>query len=172
MSYAQTEVKTNKNKSRNKIWFKPPFSQNVKINISKIFLTLIKKHFPNRRSLHKIFNLNTIKLIYNCMSNMSSFIKEHDRNILSSPPNREKRSCNCRNKYNCPLGGSCLKTCIVYSAHVIKQNETPVYYETSDGEFKYRYNNHTNSFRNQGYENKTELAKHIWQLKCNGISLI
>ena len=106
------------------------------------------------------------------MSNMSSFIKEHDRNILSSPPNREKRSCNCRNKYNCPLGGSCLKTCIVYSAHVIKQNETPVYYEISDGEFKYRYNNHTNSFRNQGYENKTELAKHIWQLKCNGISLI
>ena len=48
------------------------------------------------------------------MSNMSSFIKQHNRNILSSSPNSKKRSCNCRNKDNCPLAGSCLKMCIVY----------------------------------------------------------
>ena len=45
MSYVQTEVKTSKNRSRNIIWFNPPFSQNVKTNIGKIFLKLIKKHF-------------------------------------------------------------------------------------------------------------------------------
>ena len=82
MSYAQTEVKTNKNRSRNIIWFNPPFSQNIKTNIGKIFLKLIKKHFPNHHRLHKIFNLNTIKLSYSCMSNMSSFIKQHNRNIF------------------------------------------------------------------------------------------
>ena len=70
--------------------------------------------------------------------------------------------------YNCPLAGNCLKMCIVYRAHVIKLNETHVYYGRSDGEFKYRYSNHTNSFRNQDYENKTELRKHIRQLKRNG----
>ena len=71
-------------------------------------------------------------------------------------------------KTNCPLAGNCLKTCIIYRAHVIKLNETHVYYGASDGEFKYRYNNHRNSFRNQDYENKTELSKYIWQLKRNG----
>ena len=75
MSYAQTEVKTNKNRSRNMFWFNPPFSENVKTNIGKIFLKLIKTHFPNHHRLHKIFNLNTTKLSYSCMSNMSSFIK-------------------------------------------------------------------------------------------------
>ena len=51
MSYAQTEVKTSKNRSWNMIWFNPPFSQNVKTNIDKIFLKLIKKHFPNHHRL-------------------------------------------------------------------------------------------------------------------------
>ena len=59
MSYAQTEVKTNKNRSGNSIWFNPPFSENVKSNIGKIFLNLLKKHFPNHHHLYKIFNLNT-----------------------------------------------------------------------------------------------------------------
>ena len=54
MSYAQTEVKSNKNRSRNIIWFNPPFSQNVKTSIGKIFLKLIEKHFPNHHHLHKI----------------------------------------------------------------------------------------------------------------------
>ena len=102
------------------------------------------------------------------MSNMSSFIKQHN-NILSLSPNSEECSCNCRNKDNCPLAGSCLKTYIVYRANVIKQNKTHIYYGASDGEFKYQYNNYTNSLRNQDYENKTELSKHIRQTKCNGI---
>ena len=66
---------------------------------------------------------------------MSSFIKEHNRNVLSSSPNSEKHSYNCRNKGNCPLASSCLKTCIVYRADVIKENETHVCYGVSDGEF-------------------------------------
>ena len=57
------------------------------------------------------------------MSNMSNFIKQHNSNILSSPTKTEERSCNFRNKDNCPLDGSCLKTCIVYRADVIKQME-------------------------------------------------
>ena len=96
---------------------------------------------------------------------MSSFIKQRSRNILSLSSNSEERLCNCRNKGNCPLVGSCLKTCIVQRADFIKQNETHVYYDASDGESKYQYNNHTNSFWNQDYENKTEFSKHIWQLK-------
>ena len=40
MSYAQTEVKTNKNRSWKVVWFNAPFSENVKSNIGKIFLNL------------------------------------------------------------------------------------------------------------------------------------
>ena len=167
MSYAQTEVKNSRNRSRNIIWFNPPFSQNVKTNIGKLFLKLVKKHFPKRHCLHKIFNPNTVKLSYSCMSNMSNFIKQHNSNILSSPTKIEERSCNCRNKDNCPLDGSCLKTCIVYRADVIKHNGTHIYYGASDGEFKFQYNNHTKSFRYRGYEHETELSKHIWELKDN-----
>ena len=75
MSYAQTEVKNSRNRSRNIIWFNPLFSQNVKTNIGKLFLKLVKKHFPKHHRLHKLFNPNTVKLSYSCMSNMSSFIK-------------------------------------------------------------------------------------------------
>ena len=98
MSYAQTEVKNSRNRSRNIIWFNPPFSQNVKTNIGKLFLKLVKKRFPKHHRLHKIFNPNTVKLSYSCMSNMSNFIKQHNSNILSSPTKTEERSCNCRNK--------------------------------------------------------------------------
>ena len=112
MPYAQTEVKISRNRSRNIIWFNPPFSQNVKTNIGKLFLKLVKKHFPKHHRLHKIFNPNTVKLSYSCMSNMSNFIKQHNSNILSSPTKTEERPCNCRNKDNCPLDGSCLKTSV------------------------------------------------------------
>ena len=101
------------------------------------------------------------------MSNGSSFIKQHKRNISSSLPNSKERSCKFRNKDNCPIAGSCLITYIVYRADVIKPNETHLYYGVSDREFKYRYNNHTNSFRNKDYENKLKLWKHIWQLNRN-----
>ena len=37
MPYAQTEVKTNQNRSWNIIWFSPQFSQNVKTNIGNFF---------------------------------------------------------------------------------------------------------------------------------------
>ena len=77
------------------------------------------------------------------MKNMSTIIKQHNSTVLSKPttPNR---LCNCRNKDNCPLDGKCLKQCLVYRAEVQSQNTVKVYYGANDGEFKLRYNNHTN----------------------------
>ena len=40
-----------------------------------------------------------------------------------------------------------------------------MYYSAVKGEFKFRYNNHTKSFRNRYYEDDTELSKYIWKLK-------
>ena len=50
-----------KKRKRNIIWFNPPYSKSVKINIGRIFIKLISKHFPPNHKFVKIFNKNTIK---------------------------------------------------------------------------------------------------------------
>ena len=54
--------------NRNKvIWFNPPFSLNVMINIGKEFFQLIPKHFRRNHSFRKILNPNLIKISYSSM---------------------------------------------------------------------------------------------------------
>ena len=164
LEYKSPHKSNSRNRNRKIIWFNPPFSQNVKTNIGKVFIKLIKKHFPKHHKLHKIFNTNTIKLSYSCMPNMSSMIKQHNLKVFSSSSSTQKRSCNCRNPTTCPLDGKCLTENIVYKAVVSTEIESHTYYGSSE-DFKLRYNNHTKAFRNQHYINDTELSKHIWKLK-------
>ena len=63
LAYTKTTNVNNRNRARNIIWFNPPYSQNVKTNIGKTFLKLVKKHFPRGHKLYKIFNRNTLKLV-------------------------------------------------------------------------------------------------------------
>ena len=44
-----------RNRQRNIIWFNPPFSKNIKTNIS-----LVDTHFPAGHKLHKFFFLATV----------------------------------------------------------------------------------------------------------------
>ena len=87
LTYTKTANVKNRNRARNIIWFNPPYSQNVKTNIGKTFLKLVKKHFPRGHKLYKIFNRNTLKLNYSCMSSMSSVIKQHNYRVLSTTEN-------------------------------------------------------------------------------------
>ena len=59
-----------KKRTRNIIWFNPPFSQTVKTNFAKSFFRLLDKDFPKSHSLYKIFNRNSIKVSYSCMNNV------------------------------------------------------------------------------------------------------
>ena len=81
--YETCENINNRNRHRKIIWFGPPFSQSVKTNIGKIFLKLVRKHFPRHHKLHKIFNPNTLKLSYCCMKNISNIIKQHNATVLA-----------------------------------------------------------------------------------------
>ena len=169
LTYTKTTDVNNRNRARNIIRFNPPYSQNVKTNIGKTFVKLVKKSFPRGPKLYKIFNRNTLKLSYSCMSSISSVIKQHNNRVLSIIENVD-RLCNCRNKENCPLDGKCLQTCIVYKADVMTNKDSHIYYGAGDGEFKSRYNNHTNSFRYRHHEQDTELSKHIWKIQDKGIN--
>ena len=73
--------KENKKQRRTIIWFNSPFSKSVKNNIGKTFLNLIKTYFPKTNKLHKIFNKNTVKVSYSCMSNMSSILSSYNLNV-------------------------------------------------------------------------------------------
>ena len=45
---------TKRNRSRNIIWYNPPFSTNVATNIGKTFLKIVDEEFPLGHTLHKI----------------------------------------------------------------------------------------------------------------------
>ena len=61
-------------RKRKIIWFNPPYSMNVRTNIGKTFLKLMRKHFPNGNPFHKIFDKNTLNVSYSCMGNMALII--------------------------------------------------------------------------------------------------
>ena len=61
MSYNGNTQNARRSRNRKVIWFNPPYSQNVKTNIGKLFIKLGRKHFPKNNKYHKIFNLNTLR---------------------------------------------------------------------------------------------------------------
>ena len=80
-----------RNRNRKVIWFNPPYSLNVKTNISKVFLKLVRKHFPRSHKLSKIFNLNTIKIGYSSIPNEKNLIKRHNSKILNKDRDKIQR---------------------------------------------------------------------------------
>ena len=111
-----------RNHQRNITWFNPPYSKNVKTNVGKHFLSLINHHFPKSNPLHKIFNRNTLKLSYSCMSNIKTIISNHNKGEISKsskPPEEAKINCNCRNKNSCHMYRNCNEHNIVYQGEVI-----------------------------------------------------
>ena len=88
-------IKQRRNRSRNIIWFNPPFNKNVSTNVAKRFLNLIDQHFPISNKLHAIFNRNTVKVSYSCTQNMSSMIKFHNKKVINRDV-KELKLCNCR----------------------------------------------------------------------------
>ena len=97
----------NRGKRRRKIiWFNPPYWKNVKTNVGKVFLKLLKKHFPASHILHKMFKKNSVKISCSPMKNINSVISSRNKNILN--PRITSFGCNCWEKESCPLNGECL----------------------------------------------------------------
>ena len=48
---------------------------NVEINIEKVLLKPIDKHFPKTNKFHKIFNRDNVKVSYSCLPNFFNMIK-------------------------------------------------------------------------------------------------
>ena len=153
-----------RNKNRKVIWFNPPYSQNMKTNIGKMFIKFVRKYFPRNNKYHKIFKLNTLKLSYCCTTNVGDIIK-HNSKVLSKTNDNNNRKCNCRSKQDYPLNGECLIQCLVYKSTSTTSSNSFVYYGTSEGEFETRHDNHTKPFRHRECMNETELSETCVELK-------
>ena len=132
-----------------------------KKNVGKIFLRLVKRHFPKENPLHKIFYKNTSKLSYSSMGNVTSVLAAHNSNILY--PKKSDFCCNCRSKTDCPLDNKCLTPKIVYQADVRNDttDERKFYLRVSETPFKERFRNYKKEFTHKKYRNSTELSKYI-----------
>ena len=84
----KTSTSTRNKRQRNVIWYKPPFSKNVKTNIAREFLRLIDKHFSHNNKLHKIFNRHAVRSSYSCSENTKCFISQHNKTILKKHDNQ------------------------------------------------------------------------------------
>ena len=158
-----------KNRPRNILWYNPPFSKNVKTYVGKCFLSLIDQHFPNSHSLHKIFNRNTLKLSYSCMTNIKTIISNHNKAQINKSDPTNDSNCNCRNSSMCPMDGKCNDKNMIYQAEVTTTTSRETYIGLCDTSFKLRYRNHVCSFKNERYKHATELSKYIWSLKDKSI---
>ena len=131
------------------IWFNPPFSQTVKTNVAKQFLSLVNKHFKNT-PLNKYFNLSTVKVSYCCMPNIKNIIAGHNKFVLNKVESVQQpaRLCNCRGgQGSCPAGGRCLQESVIYKAQVNNTAKAATYIGLTANKFKTRYNQHISDFR-------------------------
>ena len=158
---AKTSNNTNKKQLKSKIiWFNPPFSPSGKTNIGWTFLKLLKLDFPKSNRLHKIFNKDTVKVSYSCMSNMSLIISSHNKRLLR--PRTTQYGSNCRTRENWPLQNHCLTPNLLYRADV-KNNAnkgSTIYFGIAETPFKARFANHSKDLNHEQYKKSTELSKY------------
>ena len=115
-----THLSIAKTSERNIIWFNPPCDKSVSTNIGKNFLNLIAYHFARSHKYHKIFNKNTVKASYSCLSNIKSIITAHNKRILtSSTSHASEKTCNNMAKQLCPMNKNCLASNVIYEATIV-----------------------------------------------------
>ena len=145
----------------------------MKTNVARKFLSIVDRCFPKNHKFRKILNRNTLKVSYSCLPNIASVISAHNKKILHTQPNHiaDNNLCNCRNRNDCPLDGSCLTESVIYKCHVTQSenDEGKHYIGLTGGKFKDRWASHNYSFRHEKASKSTELSKYVWELKNKGV---
>ena len=124
---------------------------------------------PQEMHKHNIFNRDTVKVSYSCMSNVRSIITSHNTRIIRKSQSQTDK-CKCTNTRACPLQNKYMSNDIVDKATVITNNtqDAKHYIGMTSNTFKERYRNYiTCIFHIKKYSNETELSKQVWHLKQN-----
>ena len=149
-----------KNRKRNIIRFKPPYSKSLKTNIGKYIFRLLNKHFPPGHKLRKIFNKNALKLNNSCMPNLKTKIDGHYKKILENTPPSKTKLSNCLERENCPMRGACFTEYVLDYVRINCDDETyklKLYKGICETAFKKRYTKYKKSFTAEKNKNDTKL---------------
>ena len=141
LKYQKASEPKKRQRTRNPIYFNPPFSKSVKTNVIRTFLSLIDKDFPKGHKLHMCLNRNTVKATYCTMPNMKQIIGKHNAKLLNNKNKKKTLQCNCRVKENCPISGECNQFNVVYQADVHGNDKIMTYFGSTKN-FKSRYSSH------------------------------
>ena len=172
--YSTNGIRRNQRK-RNIIWYNPPFEMQVKTKVARIFLTLVKKHFPPNHKLYKVINKDNVKVSYSCMPNVGAYISSHNIALMNKSRSTEetpREQCNCNNREACPLNGQCKSEAIIYQGTIeTPQGESSKYIGLTEPAFKLRWSDHMSSCNNRSQMNKTKLSQEFWRIKDSGQNL-
>ena len=164
----QKKAPKRRQRTREIIWFNPPYSDSVDTNLGKKYLAIVSKCFPKTHRFSGFLNRHTLKLSYSCMPNIKSIIAGHNKRILATnQASSDERTCNCRNKATCPVENQCLKSAVIYRATVSSSVDVKEYVGLSEPPFKTRFTSHKSDLTHQdkGTSKGTTLSKHVWNLK-------
>ena len=165
LSYQQQREKTenikNIRKNRKHIWFNPLFSKLLKTNIGKYFSRLLNKNFPPGCKPYKIFNKNTLKLSYSCISNLKAKIDGHNKKIdeTTQPPKNKIMQLLQKRKLLNERSLPHLK--YLHYPRISRDDETykpKLYKGICKTSFKKRYANHKKSFNVEKNKSDTKLS--------------
>ena len=163
----QDETSKKKRRSRHILWFNPPYTRRLNMDFGRQFLRLLDDCFPPDHQLRPIFNRQTVKLSYSCMPSLAVQIARANKAKINPPQQPQNLACNCRNV--CQVPGQCRLSSVIYKATVTANNsQIETYTGLTPGGIRERISRHYLSFNNRAYSNKTELSKHIWNLKDKG----
>ena len=69
---------------------------------------------------------------------MKEKIGNHNAKVLKIGNSNEDKTCNCRNKNECPIPGECNLKSVVYQAKVYAENKVMNYFGSTERPFKKR----------------------------------
>ena len=163
------KISKNFDRHWNIIWFNPSFWKLSNINIGKYFLGLINKHFKDDNLLRKIINQNNVKISYSWTKNISKIIYLHNKKLINklnwNNNDNLKHSCNYKIKNECLLGNKCNLDNIVYQANIsATENNDKAHISMTSLNWKFRYYNHLQSFKNPTLKNQSALSRYYWDM--------
>ena len=167
--------KKRKCRNRKVTWFNPPWSDNVKTSIGKVFFQILKECFPSTHPLNKICNKNTIKMSYRTMPNMGRHVAKHNNKVLQQAlfGDRVAPHCNCQRsrKADCPVPGKCTATNVVYYAVVtnLQTGQAEFYTGCTKRPIKRRIKEHLYAINNPTKSNQNTLTTHVRGLMAENI---
>ena len=106
-------------KTRNKVFFTPPYNAAIATNIIGFVIKLVAKCFTKEKAptLSKAFNCHSVCCTYRTGRNIKAYIDSHNKGLLRREAAPATRPCNCRG-HPCPVDGECWSENVVYEAEV------------------------------------------------------